>query len=187
VVADALDVLGDVDVQRGFDVVHASPPCRALTTMPNRHRGTGGRADRHHNLIPAVQTALDAWGGRYVLEDVPGARRWLRAPVVHTGGHFGLAVHRPRPLESNLPLVGPPVRKVVDPVGVYGKAPDGRRLWTGADGSTQRAARSLGEAQAAMGIDWMEWADLVQAVPPAYTEHVGHQLRDHLTAAGVPS
>jgi site-specific DNA-cytosine methylase len=36
-----------------------------------------------------------------------------------------------------------------------------------------------GEAElrsAAMGIDWMTHEDLAQAIPPAYTEHVGHYL-----------
>jgi DNA (cytosine-5)-methyltransferase 1 len=27
-----------------------------------------------------------------------------------------------------------------------------------------------------MGIDWMTWDDLTQAIPPAYTEHIGHYL-----------
>lgn len=27
-----------------------------------------------------------------------------------------------------------------------------------------------------MGIDWMPWQPLTQAIPPAYTEYVGQQL-----------
>jgi DNA (cytosine-5)-methyltransferase 1 len=33
-----------------------------------------------------------------------------------------------------------------------------------------------------MGIDWMTARELAQAVPPAYTQHVGEQLLAHLTA-----
>lgn len=73
-----------------------------------------------------------------------------------------------------------PRQPVIDPIGVYGKAPDGRRLFTRADGSTQRAARSALETGAAMGIDWMTWDDLREAIPPAYTEHIGWQLLDHV-------
>ena len=34
----------------------------------------------------------------------------------------------------------------------------------------------------AMGIDWTDRAHLAEAIPPAYTEHIGRQL---LTAIGV--
>lgn len=33
-----------------------------------------------------------------------------------------------------------------------------------------------------MGIDWMTWPGLAQAIPPAYTQHIGEQLIAHLTA-----
>ena len=35
----------------------------------------------------------------------------------------------------------------------------------------------------AMAIDWMTKAELVQAIPPAYTEHIGRQLLQHLALA----
>ena len=31
-----------------------------------------------------------------------------------------------------------------------------------------------------MTIDWMTPAELTQAIPPAYTELIGHQLAQHL-------
>jgi hypothetical protein len=36
-----------------------------------------------------------------------------------------------------------------------------------------------------MGIDWMHGTELSQAIPPAYTEHIGRQLLEHLTAAAA--
>jgi DNA (cytosine-5)-methyltransferase 1 len=33
-----------------------------------------------------------------------------------------------------------------------------------------------------MGIDWMGAEDLAQAIPPAYTEHLGRRLFSYLTA-----
>lgn len=34
-----------------------------------------------------------------------------------------------------------------------------------------------------MGIDWMTNAELVEAIPPAYTDHLGAQLADALEVA----
>jgi hypothetical protein len=71
-----------------------------------------------------------------------------------------------------------------NPVGVYGDKPDGRRLMTRADGTEQRAARSLEEAQRAMQIDWMtDFRDVAESVPPHYTEFIGSQVIDALERA----
>jgi DNA (cytosine-5)-methyltransferase 1 len=67
----------------------------------------------------------------------------------------------------------------IEGLPVYGKL-DGRRIWTRADGSELRAPKTLEEAQAAMGIDWMDWDDLREAIPPAYTEFIGGYLLAHV-------
>lgn len=41
-------------------------------------------------------------------------------------------------------------------------------------------AKSLDEAREAMGIDWMIWGELVEAIPPIYTEHLGKQIMEAL-------
>jgi DNA (cytosine-5)-methyltransferase 1 len=179
---DALTVMLD-DLEE-FDVIHASPPCQAFTTMSNRWRGAGGAADEHVDLIGATRDALIAWGGLYVIENVPGARSKMRSPITLHGGMFDLGVNRPRLFESNATIPVPVAPRVTDPIGVYGKSPDGRRLFTRKDGSIQRAARSNGEASLAMGIDWMsDWSDITEAIPPAYTEHVGRSLISALAVA----
>lgn len=179
-VEDALTYLARADLS-GFAAIHASPPCQSYTTMSNRWRGAGGKADSHTDLIPAVREALDATELPYVIENVAGARASLRAPVTLHGGSFGLRVERPRLFEANWSLVAPTYRKVTEPVGVYGKSPDGRRLFTRKNGSIQRAASSVEQAREVMGIDWMtDWRDICEAVPPAYTEWIGAQLRHHL-------
>ena len=33
---------------------------------------------------------------------------------------------------------------------------------------------------APVGIDWMKWNDLKEAIPPAYTEYLGEQLLAHV-------
>ena len=35
-----------------------------------------------------------------------------------------------------------------------------------------------------MGIDWMTRDELAQAIPPAYTEHIGAQLLERMAAVG---
>lgn len=183
-VGDAVQaLLTDPFLFGGVDAIHASPPCQGYTTMGNRYRGNGGPTDGHTQLIDAVREALEATGLPYVIENVTGARKHMRSPVTLSGGSFGLRVERPRLFETNWPLT-PPVRRAVpreDVLGIYGRSPDGRRLWTRKDGSVLRAARSLEEGAAAMGIDWMtDWADVTEAIPPAYTEWIGRQLLDHV-------
>lgn len=183
VVEDALKVLRSGSIRAYFDAVHASPPCQALTTMSNRYRGNGGPTDDHVNLIAEVRDQLDLSGLPYVIENVTGARPHMQDPITLTGGAFGLSVERPRLFESNVPLTAPPRRAVPrdEVLGIYGRSPDGRRLWTRKDGSVLRAARSLEEGAAAMGIDWMTaWEDVTEAIPPAYTEWIGGQLLLHV-------
>ena len=163
------------DSTLGFAAVHASPPCQAHTTMSNRWRGKGGVADEHVDLIAATRDLLKASGLPYVIENVPGARAEMDHPVVLNGGMFGLRVDRPRLFECSFPVMVPQRVSVDNPVGVYGRL-DGRRLMTRKDGSEQRAARTLEEGREAMGIDWMNWDDLREAVPPAYTQFIGEQL-----------
>lgn len=182
--ADALEWLEEHSTD-GFDAIHASPPCQAHTAMSNRWRGTGGKADDHVDLIAATRALLERTGLPYVIENVPGARRMLRDPVTLNGGMFGLQVDRPRLFEANWGLLVPEKVRVADPVGVYGKAHDGRRLWTRSDGSTQHAASSLEQARDAMGIDWMAWRELAESIPPAYTELIGHQLMQHLRSVAA--
>ena len=160
----------------GFDFVHASPPCQFATTMSNRHRGHGGKADAHANLIELTRDRLEAHGAPWVIENVPGAKRWMRSALTLTGGMFGLGVYRPRLFDSSelilsLSRATPPVGAL----GVYGKM-DGRRVWTRADGTEQRAASTLDQASEAMGIDWMTWDELKEAIPPAYTEFLAAQI-----------
>lgn len=168
----------------GFDFIHASPPCQAHTTMSNRWRGAGGEADNHLDYIAAIRWRLVHADTPYVIENVPGARAHLNNPITLSGGAFGLNVERSRLFECSFPVGPPPAFvKVAEPVGVYGKAHDGRRLFTRKDGSSQYAAKSLAEGQAAMGIDWMEWRELAESIPPAYTEWIGRQFAATLAAA----
>jgi DNA (cytosine-5)-methyltransferase 1 len=184
--ADALEFLEDWSYgfeDYGFNAIHASPPCQAHTTMSNRWRGAGGKADEHINLIPPTRELLQETGLPWVIENVPGAKPHLRSPVVINGPNVSLfRLARPRLFEASFVILVPNHQKAVDPVGVYGEAPDGRLLRKRADGTEQHAARSLEEGREVMGIDWMDWDELKEAISPAYTELIGAQLMAYLKA-----
>ena len=55
------------------------------------------------------------------------------------------------------------------PVGVYGSLND--EIPNGG-----KTAKTIGEARIAMGIDWAIWTELVEAIPPAFTKYLGHQV-----------
>jgi DNA (cytosine-5)-methyltransferase 1 len=159
-----------------YDAIHASPPCQAYTTMNNRH------ASSSPPLIEKTRRALKISGLPYVIENVAGALAHMRSPIELTGEMFGLRVHRPRLFESNVMLLVPPrPSRQLNPVAVYGKN-DGRRLWTRADGTELRCA-SLEEAREAMEMPWADWHGVKEAIPPAYCEFIGLQLRQFLEVA----
>jgi len=161
----------------GFDAIHASPPCQTHTSMSNRYRGQGGKADSHVDLIATMRDRMEGAGVPWVLENVIGAAKVMRDPIQLTGGMFGLRVHRPRLFESNVLILAPSrVRPPKGHVGVFGHRPDGRRLWTRKDGTMNRAAKGLEDARDAMGMPWADWRGCAEAIPPAYTEYIGRQL-----------
>lgn len=167
---DALDFVSEYG--HTFDAIHASPPCQGYTTMT---RSVAAKS-KWPRLIGSVRDALRATGKPYVIENVLGARSEMRGAVTLHGGMFGLRVDRPRLFETNWTLLLPRSPRVSHPIGVYGRRPDGRRLRTRSDGTELRAAASVSEARDAMGMPWASWDGLREAIPPAYTEFIGHQL-----------
>ena len=168
--ADALDVLADKDFISQFDVIAASPPCQ--THSATKHlRNAQGKSTNKIDLIPQTREGLIASGKIYIIENVPGAP--LIDPVVMCGSSFRLKVRRHRQFESNVKLTGLSCNHKLQgkPVGVYGSMRD--EIPGGG-----HTAKSLEEAREAMGIDWMLWGDLVEAIPPIYTEYLGKQIME---------
>jgi len=169
----------------GFDAIHASPPCQAYVQR-NKNLVT-----KHPRLIAPTRDRLQKTGLPYVIENVEGSP--LIWPMMLCGTMFGLPLRRHRLFESNAELryprneSGAPLRcnhwgTVAHGqfAAVYGKGGKGPRRGAGV-----RDAGPLPGAptwEDAMGIDWMSAKELTQAIPPAYTEHIGK----HLMAALIP-
>jgi DNA (cytosine-5)-methyltransferase 1 len=66
--ADALDVLLDLEFLRGFDFIHASPPCQSYSSLRHLQKGKV-----YPDLIAQVRASLAASGAPYSIENVPGA------------------------------------------------------------------------------------------------------------------
>ena len=180
IVGDAMERLADVDFLNEFDVVHASPPCPFYSTATIE-----SARDRHPDLVPPTFAALRAWGGTWVIENVPGAP--MPGAVVLCGQAMGLPrIKRHRLFASSAALMSPGCAcGAGEVVGVYG----GKRGWgrnaPRPDG-TSRGRRALTHAEACevMGIDWMtKPGDVSDAIPPNYTEYIGGQLIDQLERA----
>jgi len=160
-----------------FDVIHASPPCQAYSGMRRLTLSRFGHAPQHPDLIAPTRGALVVTGKVYVIENV--CHSPLHTQFILCGAALGLAhLARHRHFECNRLLMAPPKcchRQNSFTISVMGAKPDGRRV-SYRHHRLCRVASSLDEARAVMGIDWMEWDELREAVPPAYTEWIGRQL-----------
>jgi DNA (cytosine-5)-methyltransferase 1 len=178
VVRDALDYLDNPFVLNRFDVVHASPPCPHYSVATNCR----DNRDDHRDLVDVVRQGLRAWGGVYVIENVPRAP--LDHPVLLCGWGMGLRhIRRHRCFESNAPLMSPGcLCPQGDTVSVFGHSGEDRRRTTYAELGKARFHLPIEEVRQLLGVEWMTRRDDVSdAVPPAYTECLGEQLLDHLT------
>lgn len=160
-----------------YDAIHASPPCQAYTGIRAITIARYGRAPDHPDLVSVTRAVLETTGVVWVIENVQNSP--LKTQVILCGAALGL-VHlaRHRHFECNVLLANPPRcahRSNQYTIAVYGERPDGRRV-SYRQHRLCRVARNLAEACEVMGIDWMTWSEITQAIPPAYTAWIGEQL-----------
>jgi DNA (cytosine-5)-methyltransferase 1 len=162
-----------------YDVIHASPPCQKYTGLRRVTESRFGmcRTDPP-DLISETRDALIATGKIYIIENVQGSP--LETQFRLCGASFGLNhLARHRHFESNILILGAPRCRHYEndyTIGVYGARPDGRRL-SYPEHRLCRCAKSIEEAREEMGVDWMDWDEITQAIPPAYTQWIGEQLQ----------
>ena len=153
----------------GFDVIHASPPCQAYCSLSTKD-------GRHPMLIEPTRERLETSVLPYVIENVVGAP--ISGHVMLCGSMFGLHVRRHRYFElgGGVPFM---LQSSCEHAAqgtiraYYGNS--GHMAWKGSRG-TELYRGTVAKAPADMGIDWMTWDELREAIPPAYTEWIGRQL-----------
>ena len=185
-----------------FDAVHASPPCQKYSVMNN----LPWNRDREYSaLILPTREALEKLGKPYVIENVMGARhgakglykRGLEAHGLQAGWlcgtMFGLPFYRHRLFATNFLWLAPGHPKHVNRIHperslagrareiVFSEAGNGLTVWQQGNGAQATGvgvghARGWRLAAEAMGIDWMNRAELTQAIPPCFTEYIGAAL-----------
>ncbi|MFF0741982.1 DNA methylase [Streptomyces sp. NPDC004111] len=185
---DALEFLADLIATgeiRRYAAVHTSPPCQhgcALTVGTNRAMGWGRT---HVQLIPTLRELLDTTGLPYVIEQ-PNGRAPVRKDLNLCGEMFSLGVLRHRTFELGGWTTAQPVHRP------HRGRVRGWRHGRYFDGPYVAAYGSGGgkatvpEMQHAMGIDWTDVREeLTEAIPPAYTHHIGTAALTHLTTRAV--
>ncbi|MFB8122968.1 DNA methylase [Streptomyces bacillaris] len=186
--ADALEYLAALiasgEIAR-FSAVHSSPPCQAgcaLTVGTNASQGWGGD---HDDLVAPTRVLLERTGLPYVIEQ-PNGRAKIRKDLSLCGEMFGLGVLRHR----NFELGGWTITRPAHPKhrgyvrgyrhGVYRDGP-----YVAAYGSGGGKA-TVPEMQEAMGITWTDVREeLTEAIPPAFSEHIGRALLTAVRPVGV--
>lgn len=181
---DVLDA-NPAEIAASFDAIHASPICQGLTRM----RAPGKK--EHPNLIPATRALLEATGLPWIIENVEGAEPWMPGAITLCGSMFegleseGAWLRRHRLFIANFPISppGPCRHDDARPVGgVYGGHARVRAAKHGGRGTqdTWRAGHRVAMSEL-MGMDWATCGEMSEAIPPAYTEHLGRQMLSALT------
>jgi DNA (cytosine-5)-methyltransferase 1 len=178
--ADVFEFISDWDYFTDFGAIHASPPCQdhsATKDLGARH-GTGW-------MLLAARDRLAASGLPWVVENVEGA------PLARQGDLFGAnglvlcgcmfpplrgLLYEARLFETSFAVPQPPHYTHKWPQTKMGRPPK-----PGECMQVTGHFSGVPEAQRRMGIDWMTGNELSQAIPPAYTEHIGRMI-----LAGTP-
>jgi DNA (cytosine-5)-methyltransferase 1 len=150
-----------------LDAVHASPPCQDWSRMA-LITGGNGTAWMLGETLRVLRRQPLPW----VVENVEGAPL---DGITLCGTSFGLKVKRHRLFESPVTMTAP--RCGSHAGEMYSPAGHGDPNWRNRDQNPHlRGAGYTQRCREAMGIDWMNRDQLAQAIPPAYTHHIGEQL-----------
>ncbi|WP_280220151.1 DNA methylase [Nocardia neocaledoniensis] len=173
---DALEILAAHGHE--FDAIAASPPCHDHTTLVSR-AGINGSGW----LLDATLEALAAQPLPWIVENVMGAE--MRSDVVLCGSMFGLRTYRHRKFAVDHRIPWLPSVPWHPAHTTRTSTKKRRRDFDAGMNISITGDVSAWLGPACMGIDWMTGPELAQAIPPAYTHHLGLHLLDHLTNTGA--
>jgi DNA (cytosine-5)-methyltransferase 1 len=157
--ADALNPPVDLSA---FDFIWASPPCQAYTNQ--------GKNNGHPEMIEPVRSLLLASSRPWVIENVVGAP--LHDPFILCGSMFGLGVRRHRKFEATFDILVPRCQHGGQEIRAYYGSWGREAFRAKKPGGKDTLRGTVGRAPQDMGIDWMDWKPLTQAIPPAYSEYI---------------
>ncbi|MFI6336218.1 SAM-dependent methyltransferase [Streptomyces sp. NPDC050535] len=172
---DAIEYIRD----RGheFDLGHGSPPCQLYTPLNAYNHKV------YPDLIDPTRAAFEAVGLPYVLENVEAAAAKLRDPAMLCGPMFDLNVYRHRVFETNWPLATPQHPAHIERCTRNGYLPTPHKpFMTITGGAHSRAWQNA--ACDAMNMPWIKVPaggdikrgirEVCEAIPPAYSQWIGH-------------
>jgi len=159
--ADALEYVAEHGHK--FDAIHASPPCQRYSKLTHSN-------SKYPDLYAPTRKLLLDNGAPWVIENVIGAP--YDYGFVLCGSMFNLVVRRHRNFETSwLHLMG--LR--------CDHTRQGRSITvTGKGGGVSRHSdKGVKSAWPEyMGMPWATPEECTQAIPPAYTEYIGKELRE---------
>jgi DNA (cytosine-5)-methyltransferase 1 len=152
----------------GFDFIWASPVCKKFSRMSIVRPGL---QEKHPNQIPEIRERLQRSGLPYTIENVYGAPL-LPGSNFLCGQMFGLGVIRHRWFESSFTWLRPG----------HDRHKPGHLCIVGHGGPANQRRWKIADAREAMAIDWMSRDEIVEAIPPAYSEFIARQLLQQIAA-----
>jgi DNA (cytosine-5)-methyltransferase 1 len=173
------ETLRDANFMQQFSFIHVSPPCQLFSQTRFLGKNSG-----HVDLLTPLRPWFSVYDGvPWIIENVPQAP--LHSPIQLCGSNFselvGFDPRRQLRRHRAFEVRGFEVPKLTcnhngfRPLGVYGVP--GKPVPKGGD-----IVESKEEGHKIMGIDWMLWGELREAIPPAYTEYIGQYLMKELAA-----
>lgn len=159
-----------------YDVIHASPPCQGYSRLRHLPWLAGKTWPR---LIPSTRAALEATGRPWIIENVEDARWAMPDAIRLCGLMFDLKCYQHRLFASNLLLFEPQHQRHTVVIGSGKRVNHANEV--NEEGFVGVATRvGIDRRRQAIGVEWMTAKETYQAIPPAYTEHLGMQLLWHL-------